>query len=177
MVVHILQKSSPPSCCLHQLAKNSTSTQGNVGGWQPAHSCSPHYWEPWEAFNHTPRLFSSRLGSYSNQGKSTWAECGKEDQKSSDRAAGAMSSSPGRGDEGALTHGRAEARLCGDEPGQAAVTEGTEPPLPCPQPRRQPPHRGTAVLPLTSTPRVAGHDLHAWEHPTDVKRWQPQDNV
>lgn len=116
----------------------------------------PTYWEPRVAFNHTPRLFSSRLGSHSNQGKSTWAGRGKEDQGSSDSSGWfyqlSPRSAPGRGVEPALAHGRSEARLCRAEPREAAETE---PPLSCPE-------ASEAATPLRGCGAgVAGYDLHA----------------
>lgn len=161
ITAHALQKSSPPSHSLqHQVAKNSTSwgctPRGMRGAGNTLTAVPPTYWEPHVAFNHTPRLFSSRLGSYSNQGKSTWAGRGKEDHGSSDSSGWfyqlSPRSAPGRGAEPALAHGRSEARLCRAEPREAAETE---PPLSCPA-------ASEAATPLRGCGAgVAGYDLHA----------------
>lgn len=87
-----LSKSHLRKSCSLQRQPVKDSTQGNEG-LAHTHSGSPAHGEPWLEFNHTPRLSSSRLGSCSNRGKCTWAECGKEERSSSDSSeVGRMSS-------------------------------------------------------------------------------------
>lgn len=58
--------------------------RGHGGAGNTLTAAPSTYWEPCVVFNHTPGLFSSRLGSYSKQGISARVEVGKKDLRPPD---------------------------------------------------------------------------------------------